>query len=122
MEERRQLDALDPALQESVDDDDVRLELLDLADDLGTLAQDVEQLDVRLGIEEAADVLGDLWDILDDEESDLITAGHRGRVYQGATVRQRPASPALRDVPPRRSPGVAHGRTAMRMARSAPGP
>ena len=114
--------AAHPALEQRVDDDDVGLELLDLAPDLGPVRHDIQQLDLRLGVEEAADVLGDLRDVLDDEEADLVTAGHRGRVYQGATVRLRSGSPAPPDVPTRPSPGDAHGRTAMRMARSAPGP
>jgi hypothetical protein len=76
--------ALDPALQEGVDEDDVGTKLLDVGQHLRAVAQDVEQLDRALGVEQAADVLGHLRHVLDDEEARLVTRCHRRRVYQAA--------------------------------------
>ena len=69
--------ALDPALEERVDDDDVGSELGDLGRHLRAIGHDVEQLDLLLRVQQAPDVLTDLRDILDDEQADLIGGGHR---------------------------------------------
>ena len=73
-----ELGALDPALQERVDQDDVRPQLLDLRQRLGALADHVEQLDLRLRVQQPADVLGDLRHVLDDQQARLVAGCHRG--------------------------------------------
>ena len=65
--------ALHPALQERVDDHDVRSQFLDLEQGLAAFTQDVEQLDLALCVQEAADVLGDLRHVLDDQQACLVT-------------------------------------------------
>ena len=45
-----ELGALDPALEQRVDEDDVRAQLGDLADRLAAVGQDVEQLDLGLRV------------------------------------------------------------------------
>ena len=65
--------ALDPALQERVDDHHVRPQLLDLEQGLAAFTQDVEQLDLALRVQEAADVLRDLRHVLDDQQACLVT-------------------------------------------------
>ena len=67
---------LDPPLQEGVHQHHVRSQLLRRGDRLGAVRQDIEKLDVRLRVEEAAYVLCDLRDVLDEQEADLIAAGH----------------------------------------------
>ncbi len=69
-----QLGALDPALEQRVDHDDVRSELADLVDGAATVGQDVEELDYLLRVEEAADVLRDLRHVFDDQEPRLVAA------------------------------------------------
>ena len=44
-----EVEALDPALEQGVDDDDVRAQLGDQAEHLGAVADDVQQLDRLLG-------------------------------------------------------------------------
>ena len=69
-----ELGALDPALEQGVDEDDVRPELADLVDALAAVGQDVEELHRPLRVEQAADVLRDLGDVLDDQEPRLVAA------------------------------------------------
>ena len=64
--------ALDAALEQRVDEDDVGPQLGHQTGDPRPVGDDVEQLDRRLRVEESADVLRDLGDVLDDEESELI--------------------------------------------------
>ena len=71
-----QLGALDPTLEQCVDEDDVGSKLLDRRQDPAPIGQDVEQLDPRLRVEQATDVLGDLRDVFDDEEACLVTRWH----------------------------------------------
>ena len=75
-----ELKALDPALEQRVDEDDVRPELLDLGDDLRSVGHHVEELDARLRVQQAADVLRHLRDVLDEEQAGLVTRCHCGRV------------------------------------------
>ena len=82
--------ALDPALEQRVDDDHVGSELGDLARDLRAVGHDVEQLDLLLRVEQAPDVLPDLRDVLDDEQADLIGGGHRADYTK---PRSRPIGP-----------------------------
>ena len=70
-----ELGALDPALQQGVDEDHVGSELGDLADGLAAVGDDVEQLDGLLRVEQAADVLRDLRHVLDDQEAGLVSTG-----------------------------------------------
>ena len=103
-----ELQALDPALEQRVDEDDVGPELLDLGHDLRAVGHDVEQLDAALGVQQAADVLRDLRHVLDEEQAGLITGCHRAECTKltgtsrpgpevrvgprGRTARQRRAS------------------------------
>jgi hypothetical protein len=59
------------ALQQR-DHDDVGPELLDRAEGLGAVIEDVEQLDPALGIEEAADMLRHLGHVLDEQQARLV--------------------------------------------------
>ncbi|MEJ7697623.1 MAG: hypothetical protein WKF78_13645 [Candidatus Limnocylindrales bacterium] len=77
--------SLDPALEQRVDEDDVRAELTDLGERLASVGQDVEDLDLRLRVEEAADVLGDLRHVFDDEQAGLVATRHGPRPYHGAS-------------------------------------
>ena len=70
------LGALDPALQQGIEQDHVRAELADARYDPAPIRQDVEELDARLGVQQAPDVLGDLRDVFDDEEARLVTRWH----------------------------------------------
>ena len=114
-----ELGALDPALEQGVDEDDVGSQLLDRGERLAAVGQDVEELDPRLGVEQTADVLGDLRDILDDQQARLVTGSHPAddttRVGRGTHPEVRvggdPAGRPLRQ-----------GLMAMRIARSLPGP
>ena len=65
-------EALELALEERVDQHDVRAELGDDARHAAAVAHDVQQLDRGLRVQQPADVLRDLGDILDDEEADLV--------------------------------------------------
>ena len=69
-----ELGALDPALEQVVDEDDVGPQLADLGQRLAAVADDVEQLHRLLRVEQPADVLRDLGDVLDDQEACLIAA------------------------------------------------
>jgi hypothetical protein len=113
--------ALDPALEQGVDEDDVRAELLDLREDLAAVAQDVEELDGALGVQEAADVLRHLRNVLDEEEARLVTGCHRGRVYQ-ARPRWHQARKSQSPLRRSRQARAGSGRRAIRTARSLPGP
>ena len=109
-----ELRALDPALQQGVDHHDVGAELADLLDRPAAVGEHVEQLDRLLGVQQAADVLGDLRHVLDDQEARLVAARaarHGARRYHGAPHAARVGT---------RRPDQA--RSAMRTARSAPGP
>ena len=96
-----ELGALDPALEQRVDEDDVGPQLPDRGDRPRAVGQHVEQLDPGLGVQQAADVLGDLWHVLDDEQARLITLGHRPRRYHGAATGDPPGGPGRPDRPPR---------------------
>ena len=72
-----ELEALDPALEQRVDEDDVGPHLLDRGERPAAVGQDLEELDPLLRVEQTADVLGDLRDILDDEQARLVTRWHR---------------------------------------------
>ena len=63
------LQTVDLALQQGVDDQHVGLKLPDWSSRLATVGDDVEQLDLRLRVEQAADVLGDLRHVLDEEQA-----------------------------------------------------
>ena len=81
-----ELGTLDPALQERIDEDDVRAKLSDLGRGLAAIAQDVEQFHRLLRVQQAPDVLGDLRHVLDDEEARLVSTGrarHGTRRYHG---------------------------------------
>ena len=80
-----QLEALDPALEERVDEDDVGPELPDRGDRPRAVGQHVEELDPGLCVQQIADVLGDLWHILDDEQARLITLWPSAGRYHEAT-------------------------------------
>ena len=88
-----QLETLDPALEERVDEDDVRPELPDRGDRPRAIGQHVEELDPGLCVQQIADVLGDLWHILDDEQARLITLGHRP---DDTTGHERETHPVVR--------------------------
>ena len=91
-----ELGPLDPALEQRVDEDDVRAELADLLERLAAIGQHVEELDRLLRVQEPPDVLRHLRHVLDDEQAGLVlarTARHRGRRYHGApTGRAGPCS------------------------------
>ena len=112
--------ALDPALEQRVDEDDVRSELLDLGQDLAAVGQDVEQLDRALRVQQAADVLRHLRDVLDEQQARLVTGCHRAECTKptGAASARKSRS-AGRAV---RTSGRAVGLRATRIARSLPGP
>ena len=76
-----EVQALDPALEQRVDQDDVRPELLDLPDGLAAVGEHVEQLHLGLGVQQAADVLGDLRHVFDDQQACLVTRCHPARRY-----------------------------------------
>ena len=78
-----ELQALDPALEQRVDDDDVGPELADLGDGLAAVGDDVEQLDLSLGVQQAADVLRDLRHVLDDQQANLVARWHRPTIPRG---------------------------------------
>ena len=84
-----ELGALDPALEQGVDEHDIGAQLADLGERLAAVGQDVEDLDRLLGVEQAADVLRDLWHVLDDEQARLVVAvRHANRRYHaGGPVR-----------------------------------
>ena len=90
--------ALDPALEQRVDEDDVGSELLDLRQRLPALGQDVEQLDLGLRVQKPADVLRDLRHVLDDEQAGLVTSMPSGRRYHAA-ARQGPYRRSRRTTP-----------------------
>ena len=64
--------ALDAALEQRIDEHDVWAQLLDLADGLGPVGDDVQQLDRGLRREQPADVLGDLRDVLNEKQPNLV--------------------------------------------------
>jgi len=68
-----QLQTLDATLEQGVDDDHVRSELLDGRDHLRAVGQDVEQLHAALRIQESADVLRYLRNVLDEEQARRVT-------------------------------------------------
>ena len=124
-----QLGTLDPALEQGVDHDDVRAHLGDRRDRASALGQHFEELDPGLRFEEATDVLSDLRDVLDDQQARLVTGRHHlddtTRVPRG-TPSGRPGAgrvggPSLDASRPRRWPAC-QGLTAIRIARSLPGP
>ena len=120
------LQALDPALQERVDEDDVRPQLADLGEHLAAVGDDVEQLHRRLRVEQPADVLRDLGDVLDDQQACLIAA-RMPDIGLDDTTRPVGRPPG---VPRRTGRGsgravaadAAQGRSAITIARSEPGP
>ena len=67
---------LDPSLEQRIDQDDVRSELLDVRQRLRAVGQDVEKLDLGLRVQQATDVLRDLRHVLDDEQAGLIARCH----------------------------------------------
>ena len=119
-----ELGALDPALEQGVDEHDVRAELADLGERLAAVGQDVEQLHGLLRVEQAADVLGDLRHVLDDQQARLVTRTVRHGFRRYHALRWRvpdPSGPgAVKDRVAMRRP--AQRRSATRTARSAPGP
>ena len=69
-----QLGALDPALEQRVDEDDVRAELADLArPPCEPSVRTSSSLTCGLRVQQAADVLGDLRNVLDDEQARLVS-------------------------------------------------
>ena len=113
-----ELGPLDPALEQGVDQDDVGTDLVDRGDRPAALGQDVEELDPRLGVEQPADVLGDLRHVLDDQQARLVTRWHRRRRYHEGRVWEGPEGPARGTGRRDRQPPL----TAIRIARSVPGP
>ena len=93
MDHLDELEALDPALQQRVDEDDVRPHLLDRGERTAAVGQDLEELDPLLRVEETTDVLGDLWDILDDEQARLVTLWHRPDDTTRVAAGTRPGCP-----------------------------
>ena len=77
MELLHELHAAQPALEERVDDDDVRTVLGDAALDLRAVGDDVDQPDLALGVQQPPDVLRDLGHVLDEQQANLIGRGHR---------------------------------------------
>ena len=66
------LEAVDPALEQRVDHEDVRPQLSDLVQHDMPVGQDVEQLNLVLRAEQVPDVLRDLGDVLDQQQADLF--------------------------------------------------
>ena len=117
-----ELEALDPALQQRVDEDDVGPHLLDRRERPAAVGQDLEELDALLRVEQTADVLGDLWDILDDEQACLVTRWHRPDDTTRVDAGTRPGCPPTGGPNGLGPWDRGQGLTARRIARSLPGP
>ena len=90
-----ELEALDPALEQGVDDHDVGPQLADLAGGLRAVNEDVEQLDRALGVEQSPDVLGHLRHVFDEQEPDLVL-GHRPTIPCARCAASPPNGPMAR--------------------------
>ena len=67
-----ELGALEPALEQGVDEHDVGAQLADRGERAAAVVEDVEQLDPALRVQQAADVLRDLRHVLDDQQAGLV--------------------------------------------------
>ena len=68
-----ELGALEPALQQGVDEDDVGAQLADRGDRLAAVGRATSSsLTRRLRVQQAADVLRDLRNVLDDQQAGLV--------------------------------------------------
>ena len=67
-----ELGALEPALEQGVDEHDVGAQLADRGERPGAVVDHLEQLDPGLRVQQTADVLRDLRNVLDDEQAGLV--------------------------------------------------
>ena len=67
-----ELGALEPALEQGVDEHDVGALLADRGERAAAVVEDVEELDPALRVQQAADVLRDLRNVFDDQQAGLI--------------------------------------------------